>query len=98
MSLIAAIYKEAGKPVSYTHLDVYKRQPYEQIATVIQANLAQIGITVDLVPMEQAALKAACKDGKQSLFLWRWNEDSKVDFVYRDLFYKMCIRDSICSG
>ena len=37
--------------------------------------------------MEQAALKAACKDGKQNLFLWRWNEDSKVDFVYRDLFY-----------
>ena len=37
--------------------------------------------------MEQAALKAACKDGKQEMFLWRWNEDSKVDFVYRDLFY-----------
>ena len=61
--------------------------PYEQIATVIQANLAQIGITVKLEPMEQAALKTKCKDGKQQLFLWRWNEDSKVDFVYRDLFY-----------
>lgn len=61
--------------------------PYEQIATVIQANLGKIGITADLVPMEQAALKAACKEGKQALFLWRWNEDSKVDFVYRDLFY-----------
>lgn len=61
--------------------------PYEQIATVIQANLAKIGINVKLVPMEQAALKSACKDGKQGLYLWRWNEDSKVDFVYRDLFY-----------
>lgn len=61
--------------------------PYEQIATVIQANLKQIGVNVKLVPMEQAALKAACKDGKQEMFLWRWNEDSKVDFVYRDLFY-----------
>ena len=26
-------------------------------------------------------------EGNQELFLWRWNEDSKVDFVYRDLFY-----------
>ena len=60
---------------------------YEQIATVIQANLADIGITVTLEPMETATLKSTCVDGKQELFLWRWNEDSKVDFVYRDLFY-----------
>ena len=82
------LMKESGVtgPIKTT-LTYATGAPYEQIATVIQANLAQIGITVDLVPMEQAALKAACKDGKQSLFLWRWNEDSKVDFVYRDLFY-----------
>lgn len=47
------------------HSDLCSRRSYEQIATVIQANLAQIGITVELVPMEQTALKAAaCKDGK----------------------------------
>ena len=61
--------------------------PYEQIATVIQANLDKIGIKVTLSPMETATLKSNCVDGKQELFLWRWNEDSKVDFVYRDLFY-----------
>ena len=61
--------------------------PYDQIATVIQANLAEIGITVTLNPMETATLKAECVEGNQELFLWRWNEDSKVDFVYRDLFY-----------
>lgn len=61
--------------------------PYDQIATVIQANLAEIGITVTLNQMETATLKSTCVEGGQELFLWRWNEDSKVDFVYRDLFY-----------
>lgn len=61
--------------------------PYDQIATVIQANLAEIGVNVTLEPMETATLRSACADGSQELFLWRWNEDSKVDFVYRDLFY-----------
>lgn len=61
--------------------------PYDQIATLIQANLAEIGVEVTLNPMETATLKSTCADGGQELFLWRWNEDSKVDFVYRDLFY-----------
>lgn len=80
---------EAGYPNGgiTTTLTYANGAPYEQIATVIQANLAQIGIKVNLEPMETAALKSYCKDGKQKLFLWRWNEDSKVDFVYRDLFY-----------
>ena len=37
--------------------------------------------------MEDATLKETCVQGNQELYLWRWNEDSKVDFVYRDLFY-----------
>lgn len=80
---------EAGYPNGgiTTTLTYASGTPYEQIATVIQANLADIGITVTLEPMETATLKSTCVDGKQELFLWRWNEDSKVDFVYRDLFY-----------
>lgn len=60
---------------------------YANIATVIQANLAEIGINVTLNPMEEATHKENCVNGNQELYLWRWNEDSKVDFVYRDLFY-----------
>ena len=77
-------YPDGGITTTLTYATV---SPYESIATVIQDNLAQIGITVNLEPMETATLKAACVDGSQELFLWRWNEDSKVDFVYRDLFY-----------
>ena len=46
-----------------------------------RANLDAIGISVTLNPMETATLKAECVEGNQELFLWRWNEDSKVDFV-----------------
>ncbi len=84
-----ALMAEAGYPDGGidTSLTYASGTPYEQIATVIQANLAEIGINVTLEPMETATLKSTCVDGNQELFLWRWNEDSKVDFVYRDLFY-----------
>lgn len=61
--------------------------PYTEIAQVIQANLAEIGITVTINNVETATLKDIAVEGEHDLFLWRWNEDSKVDFVYRDLFY-----------
>ena len=84
-----ALMAEAGYPDGgiKTTLSYASGTPYEQIATVIQANLAAIGVEATLEPMETATLKSACVDGSQELFLWRWNEDSKVDFVYRDLFY-----------
>lgn len=61
--------------------------PYEQMAAVIEVNLKKIGIETELVKMDDAELKEACEQGNQQMFLWRWNEDSKVDFVYRHLFY-----------
>lgn len=77
----------SSKTVLKTTLTYAGSSPYEQIATVIQANLKEIGIEVELNKLEDATLKSECAEGKQELFLWRWNEDSKVDFVYRDLYY-----------
>lgn len=77
----------ASNVVLTTSLTYATSSPYEQIATVIQANLKEIGIEVTLNPLEDATLKTECSEGNQELFIWRWNEDSKVDFVYRDLFY-----------
>lgn len=83
------LLKEAGYSEGQlsTTLTYASGAPYDQIATVIQANLKDLGINVTLNPMETATLKSECMEGKHELFLWRWNEDSKVDFVYRDLFY-----------
>ena len=80
---------EAGYPNGgiKTTLLIANSSPYTNIAQVIQANLKEIGIDVEIQMVDDATLKATCKAGTQSLYLWRWNEDSKVDFVYRDLFY-----------
>lgn len=60
---------------------------YGQVAQLIQANLKAIGIDIEIQTVEPATLKTECINGTQGLYLWRWNEDSKVDFVFRDLFY-----------
>ena len=46
-----------------------------------------IGMDIEIQTVEPATLKTECINGTQGLYLWRWNEDSKVDFVFRDLFY-----------
>ena len=84
-----ALLAEAGYPnggISTTLL-IANSAPYTNIAQVIQANLKEIGIEVEIQTVEDATLKTMCANGEQELFLWRWNEDSKVDFVYRDLYY-----------
>ncbi len=80
---------EAGYPdggISTTLL-IANSSPYREIAQVIQGNLKEIGIELEIQTVEDATLKETCINGTQDLYLWRWNEDSKVDFVYRDLFY-----------
>jgi peptide/nickel transport system substrate-binding protein len=79
---------EAGYPDGgiSTKLLIANSTPYTDIATVIQDNLKQIGIDVIIDVVEDATLKEICTKGEQELFLWRWNEDQKVDWVYNDLF------------
>jgi len=79
---------EAGYPNGglKAKLLIANSTPYTNIATVIQDNLKQIGIDVTIDQVEDATLKEMCVKGEQELFLWRWNEDQKVDWVYGDLF------------
>lgn len=80
---------EAGYPDGgiKTTILIANSSPYINIAQVVQANLKKIGIEVAIQTVDDATLKSSCVAGTQDLYLWRWNEDSKVDFVYRDLFY-----------
>ena len=80
---------EAGYPDGgiTTTLTLANSGAYSKIGQVIQANLKAIGIDVSINTMEDATLKAACKNGEHELFLWRWNETIRPDCVYRDLFH-----------
>ena len=82
------LMSEAGYPnggIATTML-IANTDPYSNIATVIQSELKAIGIDVTLKVVDSATLKQACVDGTQELFLWRWNEDQKNDWVYGDLY------------
>lgn len=61
--------------------------PYKDIAPIIQANLAVIGINVEIVSLDQATLKTECQAGNSEMFLWRWNVLTRLDETYRELFY-----------
>ena len=60
--------------------------PYKTIAPIIQANLKEIGINVEIVSLDQATLKTACKDGDQEMFLWRWNVVDRLGEIFNELF------------
>lgn len=84
-----ALLAEAGyKPGELTvSLTAATDDPYKTIAPIIQANLKEIGINVEIKSMDQATLKTECANGRQQMFLWRWNIGARVDETYRELFY-----------
>lgn len=83
-----ALLAESGyTPSGKLPLLISNESDYGQVAQYIQANLKEIGMDVDIQTVEPATLKTDGTSGNQGMYLWRWNEDSKVDFVFRDLFY-----------
>lgn len=83
----AALAESGYTPGGKIPLLISNESDYGQVAQLIQANLKEIGMDIEIQIVEPATLKTECVNGTQGLYLWRWNEDSKVDFVYRDLFY-----------
>ena len=83
-----ALMAEAGVEPGSLTVDLYAAtdDPYKTIAPIIQANLAVIGINVNIVSLDQATLKSECQAGNHQIFLWRWNVLDRVDEVYTELF------------
>ncbi|MEA4964978.1 MAG: ABC transporter substrate-binding protein [Oscillospiraceae bacterium] len=79
---------QAGYKEGELTIDLYAAtdSPYKDIAPMIQSDLAAIGITVNIVSLDQATLKSECSTGNQQCFLWRWNVLDRLDEVYTELF------------
>jgi len=79
---------EAGVEPGTLTVDLYAAtdDPYKTIAPIIQANLAAIGINVNIVSLDQATLKSECQAGNHQIFLWRWNVLDRLDEIYTELF------------
>ena len=80
---------QAGYEPGQLSVDLYAAttDPYKTIAPIIQANLKEIGIEVNIKSFDEATLKTECGSGNQDMFLWRWNAITRLDEVYRELFY-----------
>lgn len=83
-----ALLAEAGYQPGELTVDLYAANddPYKTIAPVIQGCLAQIGVNVNIVSLDQATLKTECQAGNQQMFLWRWNVVARLDEIYTELF------------
>ncbi len=83
-----SLMEQAGVKPGELTVDLYAAtdDPYKTIAPIIQANLAAIGINVNIVSLDQATLKSECQAGNQQMFLWRWNVIDRLDEVYTELF------------
>jgi len=79
---------DAGHAEGELTVELYapNASPYKDIAPIIQANLLEIGITVEIISLDEATFKADAQAGKHQMFLWRWNVIDRLDEVYTDLF------------
>jgi ABC-type transport system substrate-binding protein len=68
------------------HLELWRspRAEFARIAQAIQADLALVGVTVDIVERDAATGRAAARSGKADLFLADWYADypDGEDFTY----------------
>ena len=77
-------YPDGGISITLTYAS---GAPYEQIATIIQANLADIALTLTPGVREHRNLKIHLCRRQSGTVPVEMERGIKVDFVYRDLFY-----------
>lgn len=83
-----SLMKEAGVAEGSLTVELYaaNNDPYKTVAPMIQEYLREIGITVNIVSLDEATLKSDCQEGKHQMFLWRWNVIDRLDEIYTELF------------
>jgi peptide/nickel transport system substrate-binding protein len=78
---------DAGVPNGFTFKLSYGKAAiggttYDLIAQKIQSDLARVGITAELDPMDQATLRTAYKEGKTQSALSFWNPDAMEPWLW----------------
>ena len=78
---------EAGVPNGFPFKISYGKASiagtsYDLVAQKIQSDLARVGITAELDPMDQATLRTAYKEGKTQSVLTFWNPDAMEPYLW----------------
>lgn len=78
---------EAGVPNGFAFKLSYAKAAiagtsYDLVAQKIQSDLARVGITAELDPMDQATLRTQYKEGKSQSVLTFWNPDAPDPYLW----------------
>ncbi|MBI3455283.1 MAG: ABC transporter substrate-binding protein [Candidatus Rokubacteria bacterium] len=78
---------EAGVPNGFAFKLSYGKASiagtsYDLVAQKIQSDLARVGITVELDPLDQATLRTQYKEGKSQAVLTFWNPDAPDAYLW----------------
>jgi peptide/nickel transport system substrate-binding protein len=78
---------EAGVPNGFSFKLSYGKASiagtsYDLVAQKIQSDLARVGITAELDPMDQATLRTQYKEGKSQAVLTFWNPDAMEPYLW----------------
>ena len=78
---------EAGVPSGFSFKMSYGKASiagtsYDLVAQKIQSDLARVGITAELDPMDQATLRTAYKEGKRQAVLTFWGPDAMEPYLW----------------
>ena len=78
---------EAGAPNGFSFKISYGKAAiggtsYDLVAQKIQSDLARVGITAELDPMDQATLRTAYKEAKTQSALTFWNPDAMEPYLW----------------
>ena len=83
-----ALLAEAGvKDLSLTLIYSERRAVWEQIATILQSNFADIGVKLDLVLLSNATLRDRMGNGDFDLCLGAWSPDFADPYMFANLWY-----------
>lgn len=78
---------EAGYPDGFTFDITVSTSSRALMAQVIQADMAKIGVTVNINQMESAAQKALLNEGGHEAVIYSWTDADGSDFTLRSMFY-----------
>ena len=78
---------DAGSPNGFTFKLSYAKAAmagtsYDLVAQKIQSDLARVGITAELDPMDQATLRTQYKEGKSQSVLTFWSPDAPEPYLW----------------
>jgi len=81
-----SLLAEAGYADGFTFTCYLATEPRQRSATIIQANLAELGITMNIETMESATFYEKTGNGEHDACLTGWVANAEPDNTYRPLF------------